>query len=75
MKPELINRLDGILVFRPLTHENVEKIFDNLLEELRKRLAMKKLGVKVNDNVKEYLIEKGYDPEERGETVATSARR
>lgn len=62
MKPELINRLDGILVFRPLTHENVEKIFDNLLEELRKRLAMKKLGVKVNDNVKEYLIEKGYDP-------------
>ncbi len=62
MKPELINRLDGILVFRPLTRENVEKIFDNLLEELRKRLAEKKLGIKVSDEVKSYLIETGYDP-------------
>lgn len=62
MKPELINRLDGILVFHPLTKENVEKIFDNLLEELRKRLATKKLGIKVTEPVKAYLIEKGYDP-------------
>lgn len=62
MKPELINRLDSITVFRPLTHDNVEKIFDNLVEELRKRLAAKKLGLKITDEVKKYLIEKGYDP-------------
>lgn len=62
MKPELINRLDAILVFHALTHDNVEKIFDNLLEELRKRLAMKGLGVRVMPEVKEYLIEQGYDP-------------
>lgn len=62
MKPELINRLDAILVFRALTHDNVERIFDNLLEELKKRLATKHLGVKVSPEVKEYIIEQGYDP-------------
>ncbi len=62
MKPELINRLDGIVVFRALTRANVEKIFDNLLEELKKRLAAQKLGLKVSPEVKNYLIERGYDP-------------
>lgn len=62
MKPELINRLDSIIVFHPLTHDNVERIFDNLLEELRRRLATKKLGLKVMPEVKKYLIDKGYDP-------------
>ena len=62
MKPELINRLDAILVFHALTRANVERIFDNLIEELRKRLALKKLGIKVTPEVKEYLIEEGYDP-------------
>lgn len=62
MKPELINRLDAILVFRPLTRDNVEKIFDNLVEELKKRLATKGLGIKLAPEVKDYLIEQGYDP-------------
>ncbi len=62
MRPELINRLDAVLVFRPLTHENVERIFDNLLEELKKRLATQKLGVRVTPEVKAMLIEEGYDP-------------
>ncbi len=62
MKPELINRLDAILVFHALTQENVNRIFDNLIEELRKRLAAKGLGVKISDSAKKQLIEKGYDP-------------
>lgn len=62
MKPELINRLDAILVFHALTKEDVERIFDNLVEELRKRLAAKGLGIKISDAAKQYLIEKGYDP-------------
>jgi len=62
MKPELINRLDAILVFHALTRENVERIFDNLLEELRKRLATKGIGIKVSPEVKAYLIDEGYDP-------------
>ncbi len=62
MKPELINRLDAILVFHPLTEENVEKIFDNLIEELRKRLAEKGLALTVSPEVKKKLIDEGYDP-------------
>ncbi len=62
MKPELINRLDAILVFHPLTQENVEKIFDNLVEELKKRLAEKGLALQVSPEVKKKLIEEGYDP-------------
>lgn len=62
MKPELINRLDAILVFHPLTQDNVERIFDNLIEELRKRLSTKGLALQVTPEVKKKLIEEGYDP-------------
>jgi len=62
MRPELINRLDSILVFRPLTEENVEKIFDNLIADLKKRLGTKNLGLKIDDKVKKYLIDRGFDP-------------
>ncbi len=62
MKPELINRLDAILVFHSLTEENVEKIFDKLVEELKKRLATKGLGLQLTPEVKKMLIEEGYDP-------------
>lgn len=62
MRPELINRLDAILVFHPLSKKQVEQIFDNLIEDLRKRLATKHLGVKVSDKAKAWLIDIGYDP-------------
>ena len=62
MRPELINRLDNILVFHALTKQNVEKIFDNLINDLRKRLATKGIGIKIDDKAKEYLIKEGYDP-------------
>ncbi|MBQ5812481.1 ATP-dependent Clp protease ATP-binding subunit [Candidatus Saccharibacteria bacterium] len=62
MRPELINRLDNILVFHALTRKNVEKIFDNLIDELRKRLATKGIGIKIDNKAKDYLIENGYDP-------------
>ena len=61
MRPELINRLDSILVFHALTRKNVEKIFDNLIDELRKRLAVKGIGLKIDEIAKKYLIERGYD--------------
>lgn len=61
MRPELINRLDSILVFHALTRQNVEKIFDNLIDELRKRLATKGIGLKIDETAKNYLIEQGYD--------------
>ena len=62
MRPELINRLDNILVFHALTRKNVEKIFDNLINDLRKRLATKGIGIKIDEKAKEYLIKEGYDP-------------
>ncbi|MBQ9403126.1 ATP-dependent Clp protease ATP-binding subunit [Candidatus Saccharibacteria bacterium] len=62
MRPELINRLDAILVFHPLTKKQVEQIFDNLIEDLRKRLVTKHLGIKISDKAKAWLIDVGYDP-------------
>ena len=62
MRPELINRLDNILVFHALTRKNVEKIFDNLIDDLGKRLATKGVGIKIDEKAKDYLIREGYDP-------------
>ncbi len=62
MRPELINRLDSILVFRALSEKDVEKIFDNLINDLKKRLGSKNLGLKIDNKVKSRLIELGYDP-------------
>ena len=62
MRPELINRLDAVLVFHALTKKQVEGIFDNMIEDLRKRLAAQHLGLKVSDRAKTWLINIGYDP-------------
>lgn len=61
MRPELINRLDNISVFHALTRKNVEKIFDNLIEDLRRRLAPKGIGIRIDDKAKAQLINDGYD--------------
>lgn len=61
MRPELINRLDDIIVFHALTRENVERIFDNLMQDLKKRIAVKGIGLKVEKKAKDYLIDEGYD--------------
>ena len=62
MRPELINRFDAVLVFHALTKANVDKIFDNLINDLKKRLSEKNLGVKIDPAAKKYLIDHGYDP-------------
>jgi len=60
MRPELINRFDGIVTFRALTRDEVGKIFDLLIGELRQRLVRKGLGLVVKPSAKKYLIDKGY---------------
>lgn len=62
MRPELINRLDNVLVFHALTKKNVEKIFDNLIADLKKRLSTKGISIKIDQKAKDYLIKEGYDP-------------
>ncbi len=60
MRPELINRFDGIVTFRALTRQEVGKIFDLQIEELRKRLVRKGLGLVVQPSAKRHLIDVGY---------------
>ena len=62
MRPELINRLDAVLVFHPLTESQVSQIFTTMLDDLRKRLMSKGVGVRVSDDVRKYICEIGYDP-------------
>ncbi|MDR0464726.1 MAG: ATP-dependent Clp protease ATP-binding subunit [Treponema sp.] len=60
--PEFINRVDEITVFNPLTHKQIETIFDIEIAELAGRLAEQNLGLKITPSAKNILIEKGWDP-------------
>ena len=60
MRPELINRFDGIVTFRALTRREVGKIFDLLIEELRQRLVRQGLALTVSAAAKRHLIDLGY---------------
>jgi ATP-dependent Clp protease ATP-binding subunit ClpC len=60
MRPELINRFDGIVTFQALTRPEVGKIFDLLVDELRARLVRKGFGLRVTPAAKRYMIDKGY---------------
>ena len=61
-RPEFLNRLDETVFYKPLTKENIGGIVDLLLAELQKRLDDQQLHVTLTDAAKNYLIEKGYDP-------------
>ncbi len=62
-KPEFINRVDDIIVFRKLEKEDLVKIVDIELGKLRERLLGRKLELEVSDDVRHFLISKGYEPE------------
>ena len=61
MRPELVNRFDAIVTFNALSEKNVEQIFNNMIEDLKKRLATKSIGLEITPSAKKHLIEKGYD--------------
>lgn len=63
MRPELINRLDNIIVFKALTQPEVREILDLQLQRLSKRLERKHVAISVNPSAKKWLLEKGYDPQ------------
>ena len=61
-KPEFLNRIDEIIVFHPLTKENMKDIVSIMLEVIRKRTKQQMdIAIQVTDDGKEFLIEKGYD--------------
>ena len=61
-RPEFLNRVDEIIIFRPLSKEQLKKIVDIQIDHLRKRLEEKEIKINVSDKVKEYIAELGYDP-------------
>ena len=61
-RPEFLNRLDEVVLFKPLTKENLTGIIDILMAGLRKRLADKTLTLEVTGQAKDLLIQRGYDP-------------
>ena len=61
-RPEFLNRLDEIILFKPLTKENLTNIVDLLVASLRKRLQDRDLDLVLTDEAKQLIIDRGYDP-------------
>lgn len=61
-RPEFLNRLDEVIVFRQLTKDEVKQIADLLLKEVFARMAEKKITLQVTDKFKDLIVEEGYNP-------------
>lgn len=61
MRPELLNRIDKVIVFRALTKKDIFKIIDLQIEDLRGRLQKQGVGIELTGNAKQYLLDNGYD--------------
>jgi ATP-dependent Clp protease ATP-binding subunit ClpB len=61
-RPEFLNRVDEIVVFHPLTKEELRPIVDIQLRRLRQRLEERKIEIELSDHAREYLADHGYDP-------------
>ena len=60
-KPEFINRIDEVIVFKKLTKEVLYEILDNIVKEIEKRLSTLNVKIELNNNAKKYFIDNGYD--------------
>ena len=61
-RPEFLNRLDEIIMFKPLTKNNIGKIVDLMVRELSDRLADQELSLELTDAAKQMVVDNGYDP-------------
>ena len=61
-KPEFLNRVDDIIMFKPLDKEGIRKIIDIFLDDLRRRLKDRRITLSITDSAKDILINEGYDP-------------
>ncbi len=61
-RPEFLNRIDEIVIFKPLTLEEIKKIIDLQLKQLRDRLADRRITIELTDAAKEHIAREGYDP-------------
>ena len=62
IRPEFLNRLDEIIMFKPLTKDNIGKIIDLMVKELSDRLADQELSLELTDAAKQMVVDNGYDP-------------
>ncbi|MCF0174724.1 MAG: type VI secretion system ATPase TssH, partial [Bacteroidales bacterium] len=61
-RPEFLNRLDEIILFKPLTKDSIASIVDLILAGVNKRLADQELSITLSPEAKSFVIERGYDP-------------
>ena len=61
-RPEFLNRLDEIILFKPLTKDNIGNIIHLLIADVNRRLADKELQVRLTDAAESYITEHGFDP-------------
>lgn len=61
-RPEFLNRVDEIILFKPLTLQNIKDIVGKLMKELQLRLSDQQIRLRINDEAKEYIAENGFDP-------------
>lgn len=62
-KPEIINRMDDIVMFSPLTKKNMGAIVDRLIADLNRRLSQQHMSLEVTENVKEWVADSAYEPQ------------
>ena len=60
-RPEFINRVDEIIVFKPLTKDAIYQILDKIISDIESRLSMNDIHIKLTDKAKDYLVDAGYD--------------
>ncbi len=61
-RPEFLNRLDEIIMFKPLTKDNISGIVELLMKDLNKRVADKEISIELTDAARDLVIDRGYDP-------------
>jgi len=61
--PEFMNRIDEVIVFHPLSKEHMRKIVDLMLQRVQSQLDEKRITLMMSDDAKEFIIDKGYDPQ------------
>ncbi len=61
-RPEFLNRLDEIILFKPLTRENISGIIELLIQDLNRRLSDREISIRLTDAARQFVIDNGYDP-------------
>ena len=61
-RPEFLNRLDEIVMFKPLTKDNISGIIDLLLADINRRIEDKEILLSITDKARDYITEQAYDP-------------